>query len=313
MLAELESKLAALVGDAVAARTHLSVLRAGTQRDPLQQGRGEVLVGVTALARDPSFAPEGILVLEANGGAASRRLLEVGFAASLGFSLRPPNEQSAVLQTARTLLMEDVSLVGHALGAPAVRTGAAFVTAAPDPGFLVHRFELGDAAIATARTDSLLTGELRYRGDAAIWPPGAVEDEGLIAAVALAGQVLPLTIAVDSPVVVTGATTSVRIHAATGRRLLDPGTGENEPLELALTIVSDLPTEERGAITSGSVGTAGARIVEVTVPETVVVYRAPEGDLGAVRSEQVAAHLARPDGSAGVFLGSAAVLLREET
>jgi hypothetical protein len=311
MLAALETKLAALVSDALAARAHLDVVRAGTQPGEPQPGRSHVVVGLTAVDRDPSFAPEGILVAESNGGAASRRVLDVGFAASLAVSLRPQSESEADLQGARTLLMDDLSLAAHALGAPAVRTGAAFVTAAPDPGFLVRRFELVDAAIALERSDSLQTGELRYRGDGAVWPPGVTQDEGVIAAVDLARAALPLTIAVGEPVVATGATTAVRVVAAAGRRLLDPVAGTTEPLTLAVTVQSDLPAAERGSIDSGTEGLAGVRVVPVIDPETVVVYRAPAGDLGAVRSERIAVHLARPDGGAGVFLGSAAVLLRE--
>lgn len=310
MLAELEKKLAALVGDAVAARTHLSVLRAGTQRNPPQAGRGQVIVGVQALDHAAAFRQEGFLVSQTNGGATSRRLLDVRCTAALSFLLRPANENATGLAAGRTLLLEDVSLVGHALGDPQVRTGAAFVTAAPDPGFLVRRFELAEGTIATARTESLLAAELRYAGEAAIWPPGVAQDEGVIGAVDLVREILPLTVAVDEPVVTTGGLTSVRIRASSGGRAA--GAGATAPLELALAVVSDLPPEERGAITSGSAGVAGVRLVEATAPETVVAYRAPEGDLGAVRSERIAVHLARPDGTAGIFLGSAPVLLRED-
>lgn len=313
MLAELEKKLAALVGDTVAARPHLSVLRAGTQRNPPQAGRGQIVVGVEALDHEATFRQEGFLVSTAGGSATSRRLLDVAFTASIGFLLRPANENAAGLGAARTLLLDDLSLVGHALGDPDVRTGASFVTAAPDPGFLVHRLELDAGTIATTRTDALLSGELRYAGDAAVWPPGTAQDEGVIAAADLVLALLPLTVVVDEPVVATGGMTSVRIRAADGRRLRDPATGAAGPIELAITIDSDLPPEERGSITSGTAGAAGARLVPVTAPETVIVYRAPEGSLGAVRTERVAIHLARPDGAAGVFLGSAPVLLREET
>ena len=314
MLAELEKKLAALVGDAVAARSHLSVVRAGTQRTPPQAGRGQIVVGLDTLDHESTFRHEGFLVSTANGGGAtSRRLLDVGVGASIEFHLRPANENAAGLGAARTLFLDDISLVGHALGDPGVRTGGAFVTAAADPGFLVHRFELATASIAPSRVDSLLAGDLRYQGDVAIWPPGVAQDEGMIGAIDLVHELLPLTVVVDEPVVATGAMTSVRIRAAPGHRLADPGTGANEPLQLALTVVSDLPSDERGAITSGAAGVAGVRLVQVTAPETVVVYRAPEADLGAVRSERLAVHLARPDGTAGIFLGSAPLLLREAT
>ena len=121
---------------------------------------------------------------------------------------------------------------------------------------------------------------------------------------------LPLSIATDSPVVPTGGTTLVRIRGVGGERLVDTDPETREPLELALTVVSDLPPNERGAITSGAAGLeTGVRIVPVADPETVAGYRAPAGELGATRAEAVAVHLATPEGGRGLFLGSAAVIL----
>jgi hypothetical protein len=102
----------------------------------------------------------------------------------------------------------------------------------------------------------------------------------------------------------------VRIRGVGGERLVEIDPRTREPLELALTVVSDLPPNERGAITSGAAGLeSGVRIVAVGDPETVAVYRAPAGELGATRAEAVAVHLATPEGARGLLLGSAPVLL----
>jgi hypothetical protein len=122
-------------------------------------------------------------------------------------------------------------------------------------------------------------------------------------------EALPLTIVPDDPVVSVGGSTTVRIRTVSGRRVT-AGGGAAESPRLALLVVSDLPPAERGAIASGTAGTeAGVRIVAASDPEVSVAYQAPTGDVGTTRSEQVAVHLARPDGTRGIFLGSAAIVL----
>jgi hypothetical protein len=182
----------------------------------------------------------------------------------------------------------------------------------------VHSFALGEGATrrepegssASAGVEDPFVAELGYVGSAIVWPPGPPTQEGLMRAIDTIIGVLPLAITADSPVVPAGGTTSVRIRGVGGERLVDTDPETHEPLELALTVVSDLPPDERGAITSGQPGLeVGVRIVAVSEPETVAAYRAPAGELGATRAEAVAVHLATPEGARGLFLGSAAVLL----
>lgn len=308
MLSELERKLTALVGDATTARTHLSVVSTSDATPPAA-GRGVCRVGVSALSAEPGFELGELLLEHGNGSATSRRVLPVGFRATLAFGVRPNGETGPQRASARALLLDDVSVVGHALARAEVRDGRAFRTAAPDPGFAVRSFALRDGA-TLGEVDDPFAAELDYLGSAIVWPPGPPTEEGLMRAIDTIMGVLPLAITADSPVVPTGGTTSVRIRGVGGERLADTDPETRESLELALTVVSDLPPDERGAITSGRAGLeVGVRIVAVSAPETVVAYSAPAGELGATRAEAVAVHLATPEGARGLFLGSAAVLL----
>jgi len=309
VLAALEQKLAALVGDAVAARTDLSVVAGGDDPAP-DVGRGVVRAAVAELAAESGFVPDDVLVHRQNG--TSRRLLPVGFQATLEFVRRPTAASAAAARTARRLLLEDVSLVAHALAAAPVRAGGAFAVADPDPGFEVRGFGLGVGATPAERDDGLFTGLLRYGGRAVLWPPGAPQQEGVVLAVDALTSALPLTIGVDAPVVAAGGTTTIRIRGVGGQRLLDVDPFTQEPLQLALAVLSDLPPGERGIVESGTQGVeTGVRLVTVGDLETTVVYRAPAPDAGPVVSETVAVHLATPEGVRGVFLGATAVLVAE--
>jgi hypothetical protein len=76
-------------------------------------------------------------------------------------------------------------------------------------------------------------------------------------------------------------------------------------------VASDLPPAQRGIVTSGTAGAeTGVRIVAVTLPETVVDYQAPSGNLGATRVEFVSVYVATGDLRRGILLGSVAVRLQ---
>ena len=307
MLDELERKLTAVVADALAPRAGVAVAQAsGASPAPAGAGAGAVAVGLAALEPVPVFADDSV---QTGDGPTSRRVFPLGFTATLSFARAATSEDAEPLAEARTALLRDASLVAHALGALPFATGHAFVTAGPDPGFEVRAFGLASAAFDAPREAAVLRGTLGYTGIALIWPPGVAEPEGTIEAVAPLLEALPLTIAPDDPVVSVGSSTTVRIRPVSGRRL-PAGGGASTPPQLALLVVSDLPPAERGAIANGTAGSeAGVRLVAATEPEVAVAYQAPTGDIGATRSERIAVHLARPDGTRGVFLGSAGVVL----
>jgi hypothetical protein len=305
VLDELERKLTAVVADALAGRAGVAVTQA-VGAPPVPNGDGAVAVGLTALEPVPVFADDSIRLED---GPTSRRIFPLGFTATLSFARKAASEDPGPLAQARTAVLRDASLVAHALGALPFATGHAFETAGPDPGFEVRAFGLASAAFDAEREGPVLRTTVSYTGIAVVWPPGAAGPEGTMESVAPLLEALPLTIVPDDPVVSVGGSTTVRIRTVSGRRVA-AGGGAAESPRLALLVVSDLPPAERGAIASGTAGTeAGVRIVAASDPEVSVAYQAPTADVGTTRSEQVAVHLARPDGTRGIFLGSAAIVL----
>jgi hypothetical protein len=305
VLDELERKLTAVVADALAGRAGVAVAQSAGA-PPVPQGDGAVAVGLAALEPVPVFSDDSIRLED---GPTSRRVFPVGFTATLSFARKAASEDAEPLAQARSALLRDASLVAHTLGALPFATGHAFETAGPDPGFEVRAFGLASGALDAAREGAVLRTTLSYSGIAVVWPPGAAEPEGTIESVAPLLEALPFTIVPDDPVVSVGGSTTVRIRTVSGRRVASGG-GVPEAPRLALLVVSDLPPAERGAIASGTAGSeTGVRIVTAAEPEVSVAYQAPTGDVGTTRSEQVAVHLARPDGTRGIFLGSAGIVL----
>ena len=94
----------------------------------------------------------------------------------MDFFLRP-GDGPAGCRSAR-LLLDDMSLVSHGLGAHEVASGRAFAASVPDPGFHVTSFLLDTGGIARDVDGQRLTGTLRYRGRGEIWPPGVTQPEG---------------------------------------------------------------------------------------------------------------------------------------
>jgi hypothetical protein len=310
MLNVIESRIAAIVGDGLAARTHLSVVQAPRAIDGLQPGRGIMRVSLSEMTPDAGF--ERTQVHFTNGSApTSRRTLPVRFGSRLEFRMRPQTASAANQAAARTRLLEDLSLASHLLGAMEVRSGTAFEIAAPDPGFKVLSFEVRRGTAGAQLENGVLSAEILCEGKGFIWPPSVSRDEGIIEAVdpVLA---LPVDIRVDHALVPLGGTTMVSVRSFGGSRLTDTD-GTRAPAALAVSVVSDLPPERRGLIASGSNGMeTGVRIVRAGSPVTRIGYLAPTGDVGPTRVEYVAIHLARPDGRSGPFLGSAAVRLAVE-
>jgi hypothetical protein len=180
----LESKLTALVATALAGRDGLTVEQAAEPESAPAAGAGVVRVALTGLGAEAVFDPGWRIITGGNGQASRRRVLPVRFAAVLRFARKPAGgvDPAAAAATARRLLLEDLSLAGHALAEERVRSGAAF-TVAGDPGFEVRGFAFGAGTVAAEPADGLLRAELACDGQAILWPPGAPEEVGTIAAV----------------------------------------------------------------------------------------------------------------------------------
>ncbi len=306
MLSRIEGTLTSIVAEALTARPHLSALEAPGPAPALEAGQGAVLVSIADVTRAGTFAPAQSQV----NGAQSRRVLPIEFGARVDFFVRPTGPAAADLAAARTLLLEDMSLVSHSLGATEVVTGQAFAAAEPDPGFHVTSFLLATGGIERDLAAQNLSGALRYSGRGEIWPPGVSEQGGTIRAVDPVLVSLPLTIEARDAVARAGQTVTIRVRALGGHRLTAPAPAPATPLRLAVTVLSDAPPAQRGAITGGAPGVeTGFRVIGLTPPETAITYQAPASGITRTRLEYVAIHLATPTGQRGVYLGSAAVRL----
>lgn len=307
MLNEIERKLAAILGDGLAARNHLSIVEGGVGLP--DAAKGIVRVSIADFQPASFFAPDEQTI---GGGSPApvRRVLPLAFHARVDFAALPADNTPAAATAARIRMLEDISLAAHLLGADAIRDGTGFQTAAPDPGFSVESFALQQATLPADTAGIPLSAELIYLGEASIWPPNVTSDVGRIVAVDPIIATLPIDAVLDSPSVRAGSGARVHIRGVHGKRLTDPTTGARNPVRFAVNVVSDLPMAQRGSITTGDAGVeTGFRLVTSDDTETLIDYKAPSGDLGTTRVEFVAIHLAKPDGHSGAFLGSVAVPL----
>lgn len=311
MLGELERKLTAIIGDGLAGRPHVLVSQAVLTPAP-EAGQTALGVGLTGVRPFASFAREALAFSGTRELPRSRRVLALRFAARLGFQARPDEDSAEAVAATRGRLLDDFSLAGHLLAAEPIRQGSAFLTALDDPGFSVRCFDFAAGSLEESISpDGLLRGELRYRGEAAVWPPGASSEERpLRVDVVLEPQ--PVSIEALSSVVAPSGGTTVTVALASSMRLRPEGD-ERVPLELAVSVLGDLPPGQRGTIVSGSEGgEAGVRIVAVTPPRTSLDYVAPASPGRAGRIEYVAVHLATPDRLRGLFLGSTPIRVLPE-
>lgn len=307
MLGELERKITAVIADGAASRPHLSVVAAPSTDTPPDPDEGVVRIALARLTPEPVFQPGQFAQVSGGGPPRSRRVMLMHFTVHLAFSLRPRTDNATTNQASRGLLLDDISIIAHLLAAPEVQNGKAFVSAAPDPGYRVLNFQFERGSSVPAPADGLLTGNLTYRGLAEIWPPAVSREEGEIRTLDTTIVPLPLEIVLDRPTLLANGTTTARIRGVGGRRLVN-AAGDREPLRLALTVLSDLPPDQRGVITSGEAGAeTGSRIVVGGATETIVTFQASALAPDQPRTEYIAVHLATPDRLRGLFLGSAAV------
>jgi hypothetical protein len=304
VLDALESRIAAVIGEALADRAHLTVVPALTPVPGLAPGEGAIRVAVAGVAPRPGFARDASRL--AHGPPPTgRRVLPLEVAVRVSFQLRPPPGDVAA---GRALLLADYSALGHALGDPQVQNGAAFRPAAPDPGFFVLSFSLDSGEIATEADADMLTAHWHYRAGVQLWPVGAAEEEGLIDAVDVLVAALPLRLTAVRQHLRTSEQTEVRISGVKPDRLVEADTHIRAPTILAVRVMSDLPPDQRGQVLGGDDGAeTGLRLISTVNGAAVFTYAAPAGDLRTVTAETVAVHVATPEGHRGVFLGGVTV------
>lgn len=301
MLARIEQKIAATLGDALAARAHAAVLAAPGSADAIAAGRARLVVALQEVQPAGSFR-EGEFAMAPGEPLRSRRVLPVHFSVLVTARMRPQSDSAQAIGAARTLLLDDLSLAAHALAAETFRTGKALRAGDDDPGYEVTAFALDGGTVARELADGTLGGELRYRGTAEIWPPGVTGPEGTIRSVAARTGFQPLSFEVKPSRVAAGTSAQVIVR------------GLDTPARLAVRVMSDLDATKRGAVTGGIAGAeTGVRIIEVPAGarEVTIDYTAPAAPLGNTRFELVAVHFATPQNVRSVLLGSAAVRVVE--
>jgi hypothetical protein len=199
-------------------------------------------------------------------------------------------------------MLDDLSLAAHALAEEPFRSGKALRSADADPGYDVIAFALESGTVARELADGMLGAELRYRGTAQIWPPGVTGPEGTIETITTRTGFQPLAFEIKPSPVVAGTSAQIVVR------------GVDAPVQLAVRVMSDLDAARRGTIASGIAGAeTGVRIIDVPAGanEAVIDYTAPAAPLGGTRFELVAVHLATPEKTRSVLLGSAAVRVTE--
>ncbi len=306
MLGSLESKLTAEVAEALAGRASVLVQTAPLPLAVPPAGERSVRVSLEEMLPEANVESERAAFSGSSPGVRTRRVVQLGFLARVRAIACPQEQSAAEINHSRQLLLEDLSLVVHVLDAPTYRDGHDLAGSAPDPGYEVTEFHLSRGGIRPELVDNCLVGELEYEGKAHIWPPGVSEEGGEIQLVDAVVEALPIDIRASQPVVKTGGQTVVRVRVLSRLRRLDVNVTAG--MRVAVTVLGDLPPSERGTIASGTTAPDAAfRLHAVGDAPLDITYTAPPGPVTRARTEYVAVHLATPDGSAGVFLGSAPI------
>jgi hypothetical protein len=308
MLGTLETRLAAILSDRLAAHTHLTVGIAPLA--PPAAGKGIVALSVTGITPRTGFSPFDTSIVGTAAAPRSRRVLPVEFTATLDLRAKPAAAGEPARIAARARLLEDISAAAFALADPELQTGAAFATAGSDQGFQVLRFGLvtGTAAPGSAGDD--LSGQIVLRGEAQLWPVGEERDEGVIERIDRLIAPLPLIMRVAPAGVRPDSEARIEFDLG-GLRRRGSASGTPEPAELALSVLADVPVGQRGTVPDSLAGAEpGIRIVPAAPARVEILYRAPSADPGpAGRIEYLAVHLATPERARGLYLGSAAIRL----
>jgi len=299
MLAEIEKKIASLLADALATRTHLTVTQAPGPPAPDADGRGVAVVSVAEATPNPLFNREQFEL--SKNPMRSQRVLPLSFNATIDFAIRPTGN-AAGLTAARNLLLDDVALSSHFLADGKIRNGASFAVANPDPGFKVTEFALGKNVVNRDPQNGLLTARLECVGKGHIWPPGSIQREGEIKSIDVKMVPQPLTFTPLQPSVPVGQVLPLRVRGLPLRRGPADATSA---FAVAVRVLSDVPPNQRGTIANGIAGAeSNLRIVDATAPETELQYRAPASGVRNVRIEVVTIFFATPENKPGAFLGA---------
>ena len=305
MLAALESKLTARVAEALGTRG-VAVSQAPLPLDAPVAGQRRVRVSLDSVAAAQNFEAERTMFTGEAPDLRGRRVVHLGFTCRVRGMAQPAGAQPQQVSDARRLLLEDLSIVLHALDGTPFRTGDD-LDAAGDPGYDVLSFVLAGGSVKADLVDGAVLGELEYRGTARVWPPGVSEEGTIIRQVDTLIEALPVDLRAVQPVLRAGDRTEVRVKVLSRTRGSGPSTA---PARLAVTVLGDLPPAERGSLADGSAAsTPGFTVYAVQQGVATITYVAPPPGFPRARTEHVAVHVATPDGTPGLQLGTVPIRL----
>jgi len=308
MLGSFESRVAAVAADQLNDRAHLSVSAAPFTVSPPGAGEGTLRISLFEMQASSTFHRERFGLTGPGEAPQSRRVFPFECRVKFSFRVCPADDTPEETAAARRRLLQDLSLAAHRLE-EAARPDQ-INPAGDDPGYRVLSFLLEKGSTEPEFVEGCFAGELVYFARVEIWPPGVTEQERPIRAADAVFAPLPLSIRAAAAGVAAGETTEVHVPAVAPTRLADVETGERAPALLAVQVLADVPPAERGRITSGAdAAAADVRVQEITQPDTVLIYQAPDGPIDRPRLEYVAVHLATTENLPGVFLGSTPIRL----
>ncbi len=260
------------------------------------QNQNGILLGVRAAAPLP---PEmgGRRPERVPGANDPRRVVRLR--CDVGIDFIPTNNNQT-----RTDLMTRLDLVLYALEAADVRDGSAFTGPAPDPGFLIYCFKTDPlAAPFIIRGTAAAPLSLAFTADGWFWPVGQAGESGIpIGEIRLRGVVHPVFVEPAAPTLVAGgpALTLAIVFDGRGRSRITSGPLASSPFgSLAVRLEKGDGTAGDGALSGGTAGAGGVRLVAVTAGRAQVTYTPP----GAPTADILVVAVDNGENGAGLEIG----------
>jgi hypothetical protein len=260
MIADFEQRLSDVLGARLPSPFSGRVLVA-----PGDASGTAVLVGVrrAALLEDElGRAPKQV-----PGATAPRRVLHLRCEVSL--AVRPSASGGRAEQRA------GVDQLLYLVDAPELRDGTALAAADGDPGFLIDRMQLVGGTVPTTEGDA--GGEVTLSCVGWFWPTAAPGEAGVqIGEIRVRGAVLPIDLSPAAPSLVAGsAAVAFTLRVRTAGLLREPASSPLPFGRLAIKVFDAGHRPGAGALSGGSAGVDGSRLLDLTDGAAAFGYTPP--------------------------------------